>query len=173
MGPGHFGVALAAKPLTSKTPLWVLLAGSELLDLLSFVLIPAGVERMAAYAVSWTGGIEVLSKAAIPWSHSLIMSLVWTILAGGVVWLLTRDRRSGLVMGAVVFSHWLLDFLVHTPDLPLLLGGSPEVGLGLWGSGPGLVIAGALEIALLGTGLAIYLRDRKKRKIDQVSQRQP
>ncbi len=63
-------------------------------------------------------------------------------------------------MGLVIFSHWALDFIVHLPDLPLLFSNSPRLGLGLWGSGPGLVLSGVLEILLLAGGLVIYLRWR-------------
>lgn len=30
-----------------------------------------------------------------------------------------------------MLSHWFVDFIVHTPDLPLLIG-TYHVGLGLW-----------------------------------------
>jgi hypothetical protein len=69
----------------------------------------------------------------------------------------------------VVFSHWILDLIVHIPDLPLFLEGSLLLGLGLWGSGPGLIASIILEFTLLAGGLAIYLVFRKRNK-PQVAQ---
>ena len=106
-----------------------------------------------------------MTPASVPWSHGLLMSIVWSVLAGAIAYLFYRDRRTGIVVGLLVFSHWVLDLIVHLPDLPLLLDGSPLVGFGLWGSGPGLVISGILELVLLAGGVAIYLVTRKRRPV--------
>ncbi len=163
MGPGHFGVGLAAKAIAPNAPLWALLAASETLDLLSLGFIQAGIEKVGASQTSLEQGIHILIPGVIPWSHGLFMSLVWSALAGALAYLILRDRRSSLLIGLVVFSHWILDFIVHLPDLPLLFNGSPLLGLGLWGSGPGLILSGVLELALIIGGMAIYFTDRKKR----------
>ncbi|HVP22191.1 MAG TPA: hypothetical protein VMS73_10065 [Anaerolineaceae bacterium] len=92
------------------------------------------------------------------------MSLVWSGLAALLTWLVLRDRRTASVVGLVIFSHWLLDLIVHLPDLPFFFDGSPKVGLGLWGSGPGLIFSGVLEFVMLGIGTAIYLNWRKKNR---------
>ena len=47
-------------------------------------------------------------------------------------------------------SHWLLDLVVHRPDLPFYPGPSPKVGLGLWHSLPGTLV---VELGLLAVGL--------------------
>ena len=75
--------------------------------------------------------------------------------------LLTTIVVLGMILGLVVFSHWILDFIVHIPDLPLFLEGSPNLGLGLWGSGTGLIASIILELALFAIGIAIYLAWRK------------
>ena len=67
------------------------------------------------------------------------------------------------MIGLVVFSHWILDFIVHPPDLPILFRGSPELGLGLWTSGPGLVFSLILDLALLIGGIVVYLVARKRK----------
>ena len=67
-----------------------------------------------------------------------------------------KDQRISAIIGLVVFSHWVLDFIVHLPDLPLLFDGLPVVGLGLWGSGPGLILSAILEFGLLTGGIAVY-----------------
>lgn len=66
------------------------------------------------------------------------------------------------VLGLVVFSHWVLDWIVHPADLPLLLDDSPKVGLGLWTSGPGLVASMVLELALFVGGIAVYVLYRRR-----------
>lgn len=158
MGPGHFGVALAVKPLAPKAPLWSLLVAGEALDLLSFGFLAVGMEKGATTQVDLAQGIKILTPGNIPWSHGLLMSLVWSLVVAGIAYLLLRDRRTSGLLGFVVFSHWVLDFIVHEPDLPLLFGGSPVVGLGLWGSGPGLILSAVLDSLILVAGLVIYLR---------------
>ncbi len=163
MGPGHFGVGLAAKAVAPGVPLWALLVSSEALDLLCFGFITAGIERFGISNSSLSQGISIVTPGNIPWSHGLLMALAWSALSVGLAYLFLHDRRSSLLMGLVVFSHWILDFITHLPDLPLAFGGSPLLGLGLWGSGTGLVISGVFEVLLIAGGLAIYFFDRLKR----------
>ena len=80
----------------------------------------------------------------------------------GIAYLISKDRLSSIILGLVVFSHWVLDFIVHPPDLPLLFAGSPEVGLGLWTSGPGLIASIALELVISFGGIAIYMFARRR-----------
>jgi hypothetical protein len=91
------------------------------------------------------------------------MSIVWSVVAAVITYLIVRDRRTSSVTGLVVFSHWVLDFIVHLPDLPLFLDGFPKLGLGMWATGPGLIASGILEIALLAGGISVYLATRKRR----------
>jgi hypothetical protein len=160
MGPGHLGVAFAMKPSAQKAPLLALLLASELLDLLSFGFAALGLERHGVSQTDLAGGVQILEPSSLAWSHGLLMAAAWSALAGGLAFAALRDRRSGAVTALVVFSHWVLDFIVHPPELPLLFAGSPQVGLGLWSSGPGLIANGVLEALLLGGGLAIYLRSK-------------
>ena len=162
MGPGHLAVALAAKPIAPKAPLWVYLVASETLDLLSFLFLAIGLEKPATSTVDLTHGVRFIIPGSIPWSHGLFMSLVWSGLAVLLAWRFLHDFRTACVVGLVVFSHWLLDLIVHLPDLPLFFAGSPKVGLGLWGSGAGLIISAVLEFVMLGSGAVIYLNWRKK-----------
>jgi membrane-bound metal-dependent hydrolase YbcI (DUF457 family) len=162
MGPGHIAVALAAKPVAPKAPLWAYLVACELLDLLSFLFLAIGLENPATSTVDLTNGVQFIVPGSIPWSHGLFMSLVWSGLAALLAWLFLRDRRVTVTVGLVVFSHWLLDLIVHLPDLPLFFEGSPKVGLGLWGSGPTFIASMILEFVMLGIGLAMYLNWRKK-----------
>jgi hypothetical protein len=81
-------------------------------------------------------------------------------MAGVIALLFYRDRRTSIIVGFLVFSHWVLDFISHGPDLPLLFSGSPLVGLGLENS---LAVGLIIELSLLAGGIAIYLVTRKRK----------
>jgi hypothetical protein len=162
MGPlGHFAIGLAAKPSAPIVPIWVFLLASWLLDLLGFLFQTLGFEDFGATEISFAQGIQVVVPASVPWSHGLLISIVWSVLFGIVIFLIYRDQRTSVILGLAVFSHWILDFIVHLPDLPLLFMGSQNLGLGLWGSGPGLIASVILELSLFAGGLANYLNWRK------------
>jgi hypothetical protein len=163
MSPGHLGIALAAKPIVPKVPLWTLLTASEALDLLSFGFIAIGLENVGVTQSSIAQGLRIVTPASVPWSHGLFMSIVWSALAAAITYLVFRDRLASVVMGLVVFSHWILDFIVYLPDLPLFLAGSPTVGLSLWGSGPGFIFSTVLDIGLFIGGMVIYILWRRKK----------
>jgi len=98
-----------------------------------------------------------------PYSHSLLMAFLWSLLFGLVYFLTTKNGRNALVVGGLVISHWLLDFLVHRPDLPLSPFGNTKAGLGLWNY-PALEII--VETGLFLMGIYFYLTARPpKRKI--------
>jgi hypothetical protein len=88
-------------------------------------------------------------------SHSLLMGLVWGLLFALVCWLVKKDMRSAIVAGICVVSHWVLDLIVHKPDLPLFPGNSPLLGMGLW-NWP--LLTALIEFLIFGVGLALYLR---------------
>ena len=159
--PGHFGIALAAKPLAPEVPLWALLVASEALDLMSFAFEAVGLEKFAVTQTDFAHGVQTLVPGSVPYSHGLVMSIIWSILFGALAYIFFRNVRISIILGLVVFSHWILDFIVHIQDLPLFLEGSPLLGLGLWGSGPGLIASIILEFTLLAGGLTIYLVFRK------------
>ncbi len=169
MGPGHIGAGMLLKPLLPQTPVWALMICGEALDLLTFGFLAAGLESAGTSTSSITEGIKILTPASIPWSHGLFMSLVWAALTAGIAWLITHDRRTSALLAAAIFSHWILDFIVHISDLPLFLAGSPTVGLGLWGSGPGLIVSGILDFGLFIGGIVVYILWRKKIHIPQRS----
>jgi hypothetical protein len=89
------------------------------------------------------------------------MSVIWAMIATVAVFLFYRDHRTSAVVGLVVFSHWILDFLMHS-NLPLLFDGSPQVGLGLENSGSGFLFMTVLDLLLLALGIAMYFRARKR-----------
>jgi len=154
MGFAHFAAGLAAKNVTPKIPLWVLLVASELIDILWIIFALVGIESLQ-YA---------------PWSHSLFMAAVWSLIAGVAAWCIFKNGRSGLLIGLVVFSHWILDFISHPmgafgygnqPDLPLFITGSTRVGLGLYNTA---ALAYSIEFGLLALGIVLYILWLRKQK---------
>lgn len=160
-GLGHFAAGFAAKSAAPQAPLWVYLVASETNDLLYFVFTATGLEKKVDMTMNFTEGVRYLEPVLNPWSHGLFMSVVWSVLAMGLAWLVYRDRRASLVLGLVVFSHWIFDFLMHS-NLPLLFEGSPQVGLGLENSGPGFIAITVFDLVVLTIGVLIYFRARKR-----------
>ena len=155
---GHFGVALATKPLQPRVSLGTLFLATQLADLLWPTLLLLGVER-----VQIRPGLMAASPFDFiyyPFSHSLLALLLLGLLLGTTYGLIQRNWRGALLVGLVVPSHWLLDLVVHRPDLPLYLGSSPKVGLGLWNNLPATV---ALEVGLLALGLWQYAHTTRPR----------
>jgi hypothetical protein len=149
---GHYGLALAAKRAAPAASLGVLVLAAQLADLLWPLLLLAGVEHLQV-----THGQTPLLNlvfTSYPYSHSLLNQLVLGGLLGIVYFVATRRRRESLIVGLLVPSHWLLDWLVHVPDLPLFPGDPDRHGLGIWQSLP---LTLTCEFALLGVGLALYL----------------
>lgn len=148
---GHLAAALAAKKIEPRLPLAALVAATFGLDLLWPAFLWGGLETVRPQP-----GITAFTPIdfeSYPWSHSLALALAWGALAA---WIASRfgTARMAVVIGAVVVSHWVLDYVSHRPDLPLWPGG-PKAGLGLWYSLPGTIV---VEGALLGFGIALYLR---------------
>lgn len=148
---GHFGVGLAAKRLTPYTSLGTLLLSAQLLDLMWPVLVLRGIEVVRV--VPGLTAVTPLDFASYPWSHSLLMAAVWAVGLAGIYAFIRRYPRGALVAGALVVSHWVLDLIAHRPDLPLLPGLGPRLGLGLWHSLPATLV---VELLLLGLGLYVY-----------------
>lgn len=157
MFAGHVGAALALKRAERRVNLGVLILAALLLDVLLWLFVLAGFEQVIVPA-------DYASRHYVtfvfPYSHSLAASLVWSILAGALTWVATAGWVGGrgwatVVVAAAVFSHFLLDFLVHIPELPLLGEASPKVGLGLWNQMP---VALMLEVLITAGGLLVFLR---------------
>jgi hypothetical protein len=154
---GHHAVGFAAKRLAPLASLGVLMAAPLLLDLLWPIFLLTGIEHVRIEPAS--PPFLRLDLYDYPWSHSLLMSVVWSALFGGGYWLVTAYARGAAVIALGVFSHWVFDFIAHRPDLPLYPGG-PKVGLSLWNSTVGTV---AVEAALFAIGLGVYLRTTRAR----------
>lgn len=168
-GIGHLAAGFAASPAAPQIPLWVLLAASEANDILYVAFSTAGIEPKSAFTLTLTEGIKYLTPGSNPWSHGLFMSVIWSFAAAGIAYLFLRNLKTSSVIGLVVFSHWLFDFLMHS-NLPLFFGSSPLVGLGLENTGAGFIFMTVFDLILLFGGSAIYLVNRKRiinQKINQ------
>jgi hypothetical protein len=155
---GHFGVGLAAKPAARPASLGLLFLAAQWLDLLWPLLLQLGLERVAL-AAPGSGPIPLVFEH-YPISHSLLAAVAWGVLFALVSWAARRNGRVALVLGLCVVSHWVLDLVVHAPDLPLAPGGDHRVGLGLWQQAE---IGLAVELALFALGVALYLRATRAR----------
>jgi hypothetical protein len=158
-GLAHMGVGLAAKRVAPKIPLVYLLIGAYVIDIIWGVFYFTGVEQYPGAGIS----------AAAPWSHGLFMSVIWSVSAALLTRLITRNFRTSVIIGILVFSHWVVDFIAKPmrftfpsdSGLPLLFNGSPEVGLGLYSSQIGV---NAGEYGTLVLGLVIYIMTLVKLK---------
>jgi hypothetical protein len=152
MGVGHLAASFAVRTRLPRVPFFFLLAAGCLLDLLWGLAILSGIEH--ARIDTDTGSAVPLVLESVPYTHSLVASLFWGAVVSLAWWLWRRDRVAAVVLGALVTSHWVLDFVSHVPDIPLLPSG-PLCGLGLWRSRVGTVI---VEVGMLWTGLVLYAR---------------
>jgi hypothetical protein len=159
---GHYGISFAAKSLDDKIPLWLLFLAAQLVDIGWAVLILSGHERARI-----TPGLMAASPLDLyymPYTHSLPSAFGWAGAAAVGYWLWRRwtnwDGAAWLV-GLTVFSHWMLDFIAHRPDMPLY-GNYYKVGLGLWNSLPATL---TVEGGLLCGGVFLYLRAAQGRRL--------
>jgi membrane-bound metal-dependent hydrolase YbcI (DUF457 family) len=155
---GHYGVAFAAKRLSPRASLGIFTLAAQLLDELwpIFLLIDAEHVRISPGLMP----ANQLDFIDYPISHSLVTAVAWGILLGAAYYMMRRDRRTAVVIGVLVVSHWILDFPMHRPDLPLSPWSSVKVGLGAWRSIP-LTIA--LELVVFIPGLVSYVRATRAR----------
>jgi hypothetical protein len=151
---GHYGPSLAAKAAKNSIPLWVLFIAVQLLDVFWSVFVLLGIEKVRI--VPGITATNPLDLYYMPYTHSLVGALLWSITAGIAYYVFRKaDGWSAAAIVAVaVFSHWVLDWLVHRPDLPLY-DNSFKVGLGLWNYP---LLASALEIAFLFSGMYLYMK---------------
>jgi len=161
---GHFGVALAAKKAAPKTSLGTLVLAAQLADLLWPIFLLLGWEQVRIKP--GITRVTPLDFISYPWSHSLVMQLALGVALGLGYFAMRRDSRGAIVTASCVPTHWLLDYVSHRPDMPLVPGGA-RYGLGLWNSMPGTLLA---ELAIYTVGIAIYLSvTRKKDRTGKVA----
>jgi len=155
---GHFAVAFAAKKAAPRVSLGTLVLAAAFLDIVWPVLVLLGIERFRI--VPGFTAINPFDFTYYPWSHSLLMTLAWSLAFALVYLAASRDRAGAAWLGLVVASHWVLDFVSHVPDMPLYPGGGEKLGLGLWRSIPATF---AVEAILFFAGIALYVRATRSR----------
>jgi hypothetical protein len=155
---GHFGVAFAAKRYSPRTSLGTTFVAAQLADLLWPAFLLLGWEHVQI--VPKGNPFLTLEFTDYPWSHSLLMEVVLGAALGVVYFALTRYGRGALVVALLVPSHWLLDLIVHVPDLPLRPGGAARLGLGLWNFPAATLV---VEAILFAIGVETYARGTSAR----------
>ncbi len=156
MFAGHIGAALALGRAERRVNPGVFVLAALLLDLVLWIFVLPGWESVAIPA-NFAGTHQPVF--VFPYSHGLLAAIAWSLLAGIATVTLYRHLkaerlRAALFMGLAVFSHWLLDALVHAPEMPIAGESSRKLGLGLWNSMPAALFVEAL-ITLAGLWLFV------------------
>jgi hypothetical protein len=148
---GHYAAGLVGKSIDRRVPLWHLFVAAQLVDFVWAALVLIGVEKVRI--VDGFSAASPLDLHYFPYSHSL-PAVVALAAVATLAYRSIGSWRSALIIGAVVLSHWVADWLVHTPDLPLFAD-QHKVGLGLWDN---LAAAMTVEIGCMVGALLLYLR---------------
>jgi hypothetical protein len=154
---GHYGVSFAMQPTARRVPLWVWFIAVQWLDVVWSLLVLLGVEKLRI--VPGFTQANALDLYYMPFTHGLPGSILLSLIFGAIVALFTAGNRlkTALLVAAASFSHWVLDLIVHTPDLPLY-DNSAKVGFGLWRN---VALSFPLELAILMIGALVYARATK------------
>ncbi len=149
---GYFAVGFASKKLAPRTNMALLIAAPLFSDLLWPIFLLLGWERVRIDPGNTR--FTPLDLAWYPWSHSLLMTIVWATAFAAIYYTFARYRAGACVIWIGAVSHWVLDWMTHRPDMPLYPG-SARYGLGLWNSIPGTLI---VELSMFAVGLWLYMR---------------
>ncbi len=87
------------------------------------------------------------------WSLFVFVGIEKVRIVPGITASNPASHRAALLVALAVFSHWVLDLVVHRPDLPLY-DNAAKVGLGLWNYPARAFL---LEVAMLFGGMFLYL----------------
>jgi membrane-bound metal-dependent hydrolase YbcI (DUF457 family) len=145
---GHFGIGLGAKKLCPTLPLNLLFTASLLPDLIWSILLLFKIEK--AEVIKLPLSIIYIEYS---FSHSLLSTFVLALLLGAIYFLIKKKKKESLILSSLVFSHWLLDYIIHISDIPLVPGSSTKVGLGL---GQFVLLTALLEGILFLIGAYFY-----------------
>lgn len=164
---GHYAVSFALNATQKKASLGLLFLAVQFIDLLFFSLTLFGIEKFTIienYTESTHFKLEFM-----PYSHSLLAVVLWSIAIFLVLNSLRKEGNqkgihSAVIIAIAVISHWWLDLIVHTPDLPLFLDNSFLYGFGLWNNA---ILTYLLEMILLVAGLYLYLKSTYKAGINK------
>ena len=154
MFTGHYSFSFAGKAAEKRIPLWLLFVAVQFIDVMWSIFVLLGVEKVRI--VPGFTASNALDLYYMPYTHSLVGVLCWSALAaaGCQLFAQLRGARTGLILAGAVFSHWILDLIVHIPDLSIY-DGVGKLGFGLWNYRGA---AFALEMAVLFGGSALLYR---------------
>jgi hypothetical protein len=147
---GHNAFAFVSKRVAPRGSLGVYTAAVMLPDLIWPIFLLLGIEhvRIQPGATRFTP----LDFYDYLGTHSLLMTVAWGLFFSGIYMAITHYFRGAIWVLLGVVSHWVLDFIVHRPDLPLYPNG-PKVGLGLWNSPPATIV---IESAMFAIAVLLY-----------------
>ncbi len=154
---GHLALGMAAKRITPRVSLGMLLLASQWADTIWPIFVGLGIETVRIDPGNTA--VTPMDFVSYPYSHSLAALVVWGLIVGVSYRMIAGGRRTVWVLSALVISHWVLDFITHRPDMPLYPGG-PKYGLTLWNSLPGTV---AVETVMYVVGIWIYVSSTRPR----------
>jgi hypothetical protein len=150
---GHYSTALVARAKAPSVSLGWWFIAVQWLDVLFMSFLLVGVEHMRL--VPGFTAFNPYDLYDMPWTHSLVAALGWSVVAGGVAFALRRSAMIAAVAAAAVFSHFALDVPMHTPDLTVAGAGTARIGLGLWNH---RLLSTLVELGVFWVGVAIYAR---------------
>lgn len=151
----HLGFGFAAKRFAPKVPVIYLILAAEFIEIVFFALTLFGLEQMP----------QTNAPPYSPFSHSLIMGVFWSTVIGLITFAFTKNQKTSLIIGLLVFSHTVLD-IIASPKLafypsdiamPVFIDNSLTIGLGLWKYKTMALIC---EVGILIVGIIIYLKTR-------------
>src|SRR5215470_14866825 len=151
---GHYSVSFAGKAAEPRVPLWLLFVAVQFVDVLWAIFVLLGIEKVRI--VPGITASNALDLYYMPYTHSLVGAIGWSLLAFVVCqWIPTlRGKRTGLIVALAIFSHWVLDLIVHRPDLPVY-DSTFKMGFALWNY---RMAAFVVELVVFLGGAALYLR---------------
>jgi TctA family transporter len=153
----HVGVGFAAKRYAPDVPVIYLILAAEFIEIMFFVFVLSGLERMP----------EPDSSPYAPFSHSVIMGVIWSMVIGSLTYLISKNQRTSIIIALLAFSHTVLD-IIASPKLafyptdtamPIFFDTSLSIGLGLFKYSTAAL---AFEFGFLFLGIVIYILTRRK-----------
>ncbi|MBP1674317.1 MAG: hypothetical protein H6Q24_455 [Bacteroidetes bacterium] len=158
----HVGVDFAAKKIAPNISVIYLIIAAELIEIVFFVFVAAGVETM-----------PLPDKSPFtPYSHSVFMGIIWSVLTALVTFLISKNKKVSIIIGLLVLSQTILD-IIASPKLafyptdtkmPVFFNDSLSVGLGLFKYKTLALIS---EFGILIAGFLIYILTIRKAKVQK------
>jgi hypothetical protein len=150
---GHFGAGFSAKKIDQRPSLGTLFLAAQWLDLIYPILLLLGIEKVRIDPGNTA--FTPLDFTYYPYTHGFLSVLIWAAMFGGIYYLVKKNTKGALLLAGLVISHWILDWIAHRPDLPLVPGLDYKVGLGLWNSVMATVM---VEGFIFLVGVILYFR---------------